>query len=257
MIPDDATIFNSGVVPKNFDDHETRLRSWLGQDALSTVGGRHLLYACPVCKRPWYKAGKSEYSRITSEQLAYLGEALHTDISVLCAFPQALCSICSVIYLGGTFSVEEYRSDCQPYRWGYHLTWEEASFPQSHLIGMICQREKLNPGELLRMRPDILATPVKHARAVFAWMETLSIPDAIFRYTDEESGHLCQRIPLRPSPEDMRRVWRGYSWIEECPPLHGEVIISLAVALHPQATYSFSGLLANWKVLARMLRVIL
>jgi hypothetical protein len=176
---------------------------------------------------------------------------------LLCAFPQALCSICSVIHLGGTFSVEEYRPDSQPYRWGYHLTWEEALFPQSHLIGMICRREQLTHGELLRMRPDVLATPVRHARAVFAWMETLSFPDAIFSYADEESQHLCQRIPPRPGPEDMRRVWRGYSWIEECPPLHGEVIISLAIALHPMAAYSLSMLLASWKLLARMMRVIL
>jgi hypothetical protein len=256
MIPDDTTIFNSSFVPKHFDDHEARLQSWLGQDAVSTDGGRHLLYACPICKRPWYKAGKSEYPRITSEQLVNLGEALHADTSVLCAFPQALCSICSVIHLGGTFSVEAYRPNSQPYRWGYHLTWEEASFPQSHLIGMICRKEQLTPGELILLRPDILATPVRNARAVFAWMETLPMPDAIFRYTDEESRHLCQRIPPRPGPEDMRRIWRGYSWIEKCPPLHGEVIISLAIALHPQATYSFSGLLASWKVLARMLRVI-
>lgn len=55
----------------------------------------------------------------------------------------------------------------------------------------------------------------------------------------------------------MRRVWRGYSWKEECPPLHGEVIISLAIALHPMAAYSLSMLLASWKLLARMMRVIL
>lgn len=257
MIPDNTNIFNTHFIPKNFDDHEMRMRSWLGQDAAPTIGGRHLLYSCPVCKRPWYKAGKCEYPRITNEQLGQLGETLHADTSLLCSFPQALCSICSVIYLGGVFSVEEYRPDIQPYRWGYHFTWEDASFLQTHLIGMVCRREQLTPSELLRMQPDILATPVRNVRAVLAWMEALSFPYAIFRYTDEESQHLSQRIPPKPGPDDIQRIWRGYSWIKECPPLHGEVIISLAIALHPLETYSFDRLFTSWKLLARMMRIIL
>src|SRR6266700_2433119 len=73
MIPDNTYIFNQPVVPRNFDDFETRLRYRLGQDALLTLeGGRHLLYTCPVCQHPWYKAGRREYPRLTSEQLACL-----------------------------------------------------------------------------------------------------------------------------------------------------------------------------------------
>lgn len=258
MIPDDATIFNTtNAVPTHFDDHEARLRAHLGQDAVPTAGGRHLLYYCPICKRPWYKAGRSEYPRLPSEQLAQLGEALHADISMLHAFPQALCSICSVIYLGGTFSVEEYRPQVQPYRWGYRFSWEEAAPPRTHLIGMLCQRERLTTERLLRMQPDILMTPVGHVRAVLAWMETLSYPDAIFGYNDEESQSLGQRIPPCPYPDGTPRIWRGYSWIGVCPPLHGEVLLSLATALHPRAMYTFPRLFTSWKMLARMMRVIL
>ena len=258
MIPDDTTIFNTtNAVPTHFDDHEARLRAHLGQDAVPTAGGRHLLYYCPICKRPWYKAGRSEYPRLPSEQLAQLGEALHADISMLHTFPQALCSICSVIYLGGTFSVEEYRPHVPPNRWGYRFMWEESAAPQTHLIGMVCQRERLTTGRLLRMQPDILTTPISHARAVLAWMETLSYPDAIFGYNDEESQYLAQQIQPRPAPDGVPRIWRGYSWIRACPPLYGEVLISLASAHHPLATYAFPRLFASWKLLARMMRVIL
>src|SRR5260370_15432060 len=54
MIPDDTKIFNTHLIPRNFDDHESRLRYRPGQDAEPTVGGRHLLYTCPVCKQPWF-----------------------------------------------------------------------------------------------------------------------------------------------------------------------------------------------------------
>ena len=258
MIPDDATTFNTtNAAPKHFDDPEGRLRYRLGQDAVPTEGGRHLLYCCPLCKHPWYKAGRSEYPRLTVEQLTQLGEALHADTGLLHTFPQALCSICSVIYLGGTFSVEEYCPDRPPYRQGYRFMWEDATAPQTHLIGMICQRERLTNDRLLRMQPDILTMPVSQVRAVLAWMEALPYPNAIFGYADEESQDLGRQIPPQPDSDGTPRIWRGYSWIQVCPPLHGDVLISLASALHPLATYSFPRLFASWKLLARMMRVIL
>src|SRR5258706_224958 len=80
MIPDNTFIFNQPIVPRNFDDFETRLRYRLGQDALPTLeGGRHLLYTCPICQYSWYKAGGREYPRLTSKQLACLSSALHVD----------------------------------------------------------------------------------------------------------------------------------------------------------------------------------
>lgn len=263
MIPDDPAHFKTFLfsVPKNFDDAEARFSYQLGQDTVWTAEGRHLLYCCPLCKRLWYKAGKSEYSRLTNEQLAHLGEVLHVDIRLLYAFPQALCRICSVIYLGGTFSVEEYRPDIVPYRWGYRFTWEDATSSQAHLLGMVCRREQLSTRELVRMllgmQPDMLTTPVRHARAVLTWMENLSFPEVIARYGEEESQQLGQRIPPRPGPDGLARTWCGYSWIQECSPLHGEVLVSLASALDPQATPSFTGLFTSWKVLAQMMRMIL
>src|SRR5258708_36020005 len=109
MIPDDTYIFNHYGPLRNFDDHEARLRHLLRQDATPTLyGGRHLLYACQVCKQPWHKAGRQEYARLTPEQLAFLGASLHADITALHQLPRALCPICSTVYLGGMFSMGEY-----------------------------------------------------------------------------------------------------------------------------------------------------
>src|SRR5260221_7789346 len=61
MIPEDTLNFNHNGPPSNFDDHEARLRHLLRQDAMPTSdGGRHLLLVCPICKHPWYKAGRHE-----------------------------------------------------------------------------------------------------------------------------------------------------------------------------------------------------
>jgi hypothetical protein len=260
MIPDDPNIFNQhsfSSIPRNFDDQEARLRTWLGQDAVPTAGGRHLLYCCPLCKRPWYKAGKSEYPRMSQEQLALLGEALHTDVSLVCALPQALCSICSATSLGGMFTVEEYRRGTQRTRQGYHFSWEGVLSQRTHLIGMICRREQLTLSALLRTEPDTLATPMQDVRAVLAWIDALPLPDAIFRYSDEDSQLLGQRIAPGTGTERIPPVWRGYSWIDDCPPLQGEVLVSLATALHPRAYDSFTGVLTSWKLLARTMRTIL
>jgi hypothetical protein len=84
MIPDDPFNFNHAGAFSNFGDQEVRLRHLLQQNALPTVeSGRHLLSVCPICKRPWYKAGSREYPRLTPEQLACLGVALHTDVNAL------------------------------------------------------------------------------------------------------------------------------------------------------------------------------
>src|SRR5579872_3774547 len=125
MIPDDPFIFNGYGAPRNFDDHEVRLCHLLQRDAMSALeSGGHLLSVCPVCQHPWYKVGGQEYPRLTSDQLACLGTSLHVDIHALHLLPRGLCPICSTVYLGGMFSVEEY-GPCK----GYRFHWESALPP--------------------------------------------------------------------------------------------------------------------------------
>ena len=105
-------LFNCPIVPKHFDDTEARLRCLLRQDAVPTLaGGRHLLYVCPVCQRPFYIAGRRVYPRLTEEQLTHLGSTFHADVHALHLLPRSLCPICSTIYLDGLFTIEAYRQD--------------------------------------------------------------------------------------------------------------------------------------------------
>ena len=253
MIPEDTLNFNNGGALSNFDDHEARLSHLLRQDATPTSdGGRHQLFVCPTCKHPWYKAGRHEYPRLTPGQLSFLGVALHTDIHALYLLPKTLCPLCSTIYLGGMFSVGEY-----PRRRGYHLLWESASPRRIRLLAMVCRREELTLDTLVQLTPDTPASSMRDVRAVVAWLETCPLPQAPQAYTDEQCAQLARRCPLGSASTSCVHQWHGYAWETTCPPLGGEVLVSLAVALPPRAPFPFASLLIGWSVLARAMRAVL
>jgi hypothetical protein len=255
MIPDNTFIFNHYGTQRNFDDHEARLRHLLRQDALLTLdGGRHLLYACPVCLQPWYKAGRHEYTCLTAEQLACLGASLHADITALHLLPRALCPLCSTVYLGGMFSIGGYSSHR-----GYHFLWESATPRRIRLLAMVCPRKGLTLDTLLQMAPDPCtesALPI--VRSVLAWIEeTCPGSEAVRAYIAEESHHLARRCPPGNAADGMALLWRGYVWDDTCPALGGDVLASLAVAVLPLAPSPFANLLLGWQVLARAMRTVL
>jgi hypothetical protein len=107
------------------------------------------------------------------------------------------------------------------------------------------------------MESDVLATPMSEVRAVLAWFEALPLPEAAFAYTDEDSQHLSQRVPPGSGTASLPWVWRGYSWVEDCPSLQAEVLVSLAMALHPTIPCSLARLYVSWKMLARTMRLVL
>ena len=252
MIPDDTRIFNLCCFPRYFDDQETRLRHRFGQDVVPTLdGGRHVLYTCPACRRPWYKAGRSEYPRLTVEQLAHLGAALHADVTTPYALPKALCPICSAIYLDGIFSIESY-----PQRSGYHLLWKSAAPPRTLLVAMIHRWKHGSLPHLLQRKPDMFPALLHNARPILEWLATCSYPETHPAYTDEESQLLGRRLSPCDRIERRARVWRGYGWHDTCPPLGGTALVSLAVAVHPCESAPFAKLLMAWKALARAMRVV-
>jgi len=253
MIPDEPFNFNHYGALSNFDNHEARLRHLFQQGAMPTLeDSRHLLSVCPVCKRLWYKAGSCEYPRLTPEQLAYLGAALHTDVHALYLLPRALCPICSTVYLGGMFSVAEYL-----HHRGYHFLWESASPRRIRLLAMVCRCEGLTLDTVVQMSPATLMEPVCNMRAVLAWLETCPFPETVQAYTEEQRQHLARRCPPGSAPDGSAHLWRGYAWKERCPPLGGDVLVSLAVALPPLALSPFARLLIGWRVLARAMRTVL
>lgn len=253
MIPDDTFNFNHLSASSSFNAHEARLRHLFQQDAMPTLEvGRHLLSVCPICKHPWYKAGRGEYPRLTPEQLTFLGAVLQVDIHALYLLPKALCPLCSTIYLGGMFSVGEY-----PRRRGYQLLWESASPRRIRLLAMVCRREELTLDTLVQLTPDAPASSTRDMRAVVAWLETCPLPQAPQAYTDEQCAQLARRCPLGSASTCSVHRWHGYGWEESCPPLGGEVLVSLAVALPPGAPSPFASLRIGWSVLARAMHAVL
>lgn len=252
MIPDDTRIFNLCFVPRYFDDQETRIRHRLGQDAVPTLdSGRHLLYTCPVCRHPWYKAGRREYPRLTVEQLTHLGATLHADVTALYALPKALCPICSAIHLGGVFSVEDY-----PQRRGYRLLWESASLPRTMLMALIHRQEHGSLCTMLQQETDTLLAPASHVRSILAWLGTCSYPETRQTSTDEESQLLARHLSPHDRIEQMPRVWRGYSWHAVCSSLGGATLVSLMIAIPPCEAVPFAKLFMAWKALARAMRIV-
>ncbi len=269
MIADNSSFFNTlplVTTPKHFDDYEARLHHRLGQQAIPTLGGRHLLYFCPVCKRPWYRAGKREYPRLTHEQLVNLQDALHVASRHPDTWPQVLCCICSATHLGGIFRIEEYYQDRYPGCSGYQLSWESISvLGTQHLLAMIFSMRTGNPvspTQLIGREPDTLSTPTRDVCSVLAWLDerVQPRPDILHNYTDEESGSLARRLPPGKTGKasgSVPCVWRGYSWHDTCPAWQGEVHVSLAIALPPLAWSPFPALLTSWRMLARAMRFVL
>ena len=214
--------------------------------------GRHLLYCCPVCKHPWYKKGQHEYSRLTLEQLTFLGAVLHADIRAPHLLPKAVCPICSTVHLGGTFSVGQY-----PHHKGYHFLWESASPNRIRLVAMICRSEGLTVDILVQTSPDTVAGPIHALCSVLAWLETCPFPGTIQAYTDEQCQQLARRLPPGNAAGGRAHQWRGYAWNAPCLPLGGDVLVSLAVAVPPLAPAPFASLLMGWRVLARAMRTVL
>jgi len=253
MIPDEPFNFNHFGAHTNFDAHEVRVCHLIQQDAMPMLeASRHLLLVCPVCKRPWYKAGQREYPRLTPEQLALLGAALQVDIEALYLLPRALCTICSALHLGGMFSAAEY-----PHHSGYRFLWESVSPRRIQLLAMVCRQEELTLDALMQMIPDRFAEPIGEMRSVLAWLESYPFPETIQAFTDEQSQHLGRGYPPESAVDGNLCQWRGYAWETSCPPLGGDALVSLAVTIPTPTFPPFASLHVGWRVLARAMRAVL
>lgn len=258
MIPDDFLQCNpcSTHVPARFDDRAVRLRHLLAQDApLDAGGGRHLLFVCPLCTRPWYKAGRSEYPRLSPEQLIFLSTALHVDLDALYLLPRAFCSICSSVCLGGMFSIEE----CAWYanRMGYRFLWESASPRRIQLVTLLCRSDGHTLDWLIQQPFDILTSSTREALAVLKWLETRPFPASLHVLSSEQCQRLAGRLPAISAPSGATLAWQGYYWQAVCPPLGGATRVVLAVALPLASPAPFVSLHASWTVLARAMRAVL
>ena len=258
MIPDDSFIFNRQCVARRFDDFEIRLQHTLGQDAVPTLaGGRHLLYTCPICKCPWYNAGRREYVRLTSEQLTHLSAVFHVDMHIHYALPTKLCPICSTVHLGGIFSVEEYRADAASPCKGYRFLWENAAPPCASLLAIIYPSVHVSIRELVQMEPDMLTSSFQHVHTVLQWLETRPCPSLACVFADEERRLLAHHLPQRNPGSQVAYEWHGYVWKDICSPLAGAATLALAIATPPGEIPPCERLLDGWRFVARAMRVVL
>ena len=258
MIPDDAFIFNRQLVARQFDDFEVRLQHALGQDAVPTLaGGRHMLYTCPICKCPWYHAGRREYARLTPEQLSHVSAVFHVDMHIRSALPEKLCPICSTVHLGGIFSVEEYRPEAALRHRGYRFLWENASPPYASLLAIIVPSVHMSISELIQLEPDIRTSSVQEVHAVLQWIETRSCPTMARVFSGDERRLLAYHLPhAHPGSQEVHE-WQGFAWKDICSPPGCAATIALAIATPSCAMPSCERLLDGWRFVARAMRVVL
>ncbi len=253
MLPEESFNFNRCSPSGNFDHPEVGWPHLLQQDAVPALeAGRHLLSLCPICKQPWYKAGRQEYPRLTPEQLIFLGAALEVDIQALYLLPRALCTICSALHLGGMFSAEAYT-----HHRGYRFLWESVSPRRIQLLAMVCLREELTLDALVQMRPARFAEPLGEMRSILAWLEMCPSPQTVQPLSDAQSQHLARHCPPGNTVDESLRCWRGYAWETVCPLLGGHALVSLAVTTRCDALPPFASLRMGWQVLARAMRAVL
>jgi hypothetical protein len=253
MIPEESFNFNRCSPSGNFDHPEVRWPHLSQRDTLMAMEAtRHLLAVCPICKHPWFKAGRQEYPRLTPAQLSFLGETLQVDIHALYLLPRAICTICSVLHLGGIFSAETY-----PHDGGYRFLWESVSPRRIQLLAMVCVTKDLTLDALVQMRPERFAESLGDMRSILAWLETCPSPEAFLALSNEHSQHLARYCPPGNTIDEHLHCWRGYAWETVCPLLGGHTLVLLAVTTRPDALPPLSSLRLGWRVLTRAMRVVL
>ena len=271
MVSKGYSDFKGSPIPPCFDDPEARLRYRLGQDAVPTLqGGRHVLYVCPVCHCPWYRAGTRDYPRLTQAQLAHLGATLHADLEAQHIWPRWLCPICSVGYLDGVLTIEEYRprypapgiraaQESDTSCWGYQFLWERASPPRTRMVVMVQCAGSLSLSWLLRQYPDILTASVRDVRSVLAWLERRPCPTAVRVFTDEERLALAHRLPPQEANRGSQdaQSWCGYGWQETGLLLGERALVALAVTTSPLEPVPFARLFMAWRFVARAMHTVL
>ena len=122
---------------------------------------------------------------------------------------------------------------------------------------MVCRGEGLTLDALLQRIPETFAEPLGEMRSLLSWLETCPSPQTIQAFTDEQSQQLALCCPPGSAVDGSLCQWRGYAWETPCPPLGGDVLISLAVAIPTQTLPPFDSLRLGWRVLARAMRAVL
>src|SRR5260370_7434626 len=107
---------------------------------------------------------------------------------------------------------------------------------------MIFRVEVLTMYRVILMTPEPLSESVCDVLSVLAWLEMCLFTEPIRAYTEEQCQHLAQRCPPGSTPDRGVHLWRGYAREESCPPLGGDVLVSLAVALPALAPSPFTNL---------------
>lgn len=253
MLPEESFNFNGCSPSSNFDYPEVRWPHVLQQAAVPAVEvGRYLLAVCPICQHPWYKAGRQEYPRLTTAQLAFLGATLEVDVQALYLLPRTICPICSAFHLGGIFSAETY-----PHNGGYRFLWECASPRRTQLLAMVCCGKSLPLEAFLQMTSEMVAEPTGEMRSLLTWLETCPSPGTMHAFTDDQSQHLARSFPLGSPIDESICCWRGYAWETSCPLLGDRTLVSLAVTTRSNVLPPLSSLRLGWQVLSRAMRAVL
>lgn len=241
MIHDTLCSVSPAGLPRHFDDPDVRQSILLAQRALPDPGGgRHMLYSCPLCHRPWYQAGASEYPCLTPVQLSALLSELHIDARSLPSLPRALCPVCSVSILSGMFSLQEY-----PHKWGFQFSWESIGSPILLSVSFCAAKYGGN-----RIKPDILSSPPEEVRSILAWFEH-SRPVRLRSFPPTVCQEYARSLFAR---KRGRYPWKGWTWRDMCWQLGGLMTLSLLVSTYPDDPSSFVDFLTGSQLLARFCR---
>ena len=254
MLPEESFNFNRFRTSSNFDHPEVRWPHLLQQDAVSALeAGRHLLAVCPICKHPWYKAGRQEYPRLTPVQLAFLGATLQVDSRG--PLPASQGDLHDLQCLSPGRHV--LRRDLSARRRVSLPVGERLASSHPAAGDGLCSGGT-HPG-CARADDIPSGSPNLWARCVpcLTWLETCPFPETIQTLSDEQSQHLARSFPPGNTIDESLRCWRGYAWETNCPLLGGHALVSLAVTTRPDALPPFASLRMGWQVLARAMRVVL
>jgi hypothetical protein len=230
----------------NNPSETTRLLSFLGGQSAprATDGiGRKLLCRCPACQRIWLQDGKLAHLDVPESQLVHIAQELSADLEHL---PLLTCRLCLWRAGKGAVCMDEYAGGR-----GYGLCWELPD-PLIHAQSSVLSLDWIRQADPGMDKPDIITRP-DLLRAVLHWMSQTPPPRQYWPL----DRSLCAVLASGNRPGFGQSGTQGWQWqgcrfALPCPPLEGDAMVVLAIALPPTETITLTTLFACWQMLAQV-----
>jgi hypothetical protein len=161
--------------------------------------------------------------------------------------PQADCLRCRVRAGQSRISFDEYVQG----QAGYSITWQATKPAQAHLFASVISEAMLYAAPLPPAPHE-----VKHPRLAYEILSWLTSeqrwPCLRFLEGEEQQMVALDQVPGDGMSGTEGWLWQGAIFQQQCPPLRGTALTTLAIALPPDEPLAVRSLVRFWQDLATL-----